>query len=124
MLFAGFFFFRLASALARDHDFDRGGGHLLADALLVQPAFEARPYVRVLFRHDRTLSQIAMIFFLDSVTLLDYIPRRLDSCARPPLRILKTIRYSVRCTTRAPPFCVRSRKRSRTALKKRGGRNP
>jgi hypothetical protein len=56
-LLGDLFLFHFVGELVRDHGLDRGGGDLLADALLVQPAFEARADVRILFRHDCTRSK-------------------------------------------------------------------
>jgi hypothetical protein len=50
---------------ARNHGLDCGRGDLLANSFLIQPAFETRPHVRVLFRHDCN----SLILFSPNVSL-------------------------------------------------------
>src|SRR5204862_1796210 len=48
------FFLHLGCKLARDHGLDRSSGNILAHTFLIEPALEARPYVRVFSHHDCT----------------------------------------------------------------------
>src|SRR5437764_1236078 len=73
-LFGDLFLLHFAGELARDHRLDRGGGNLLADSLLAQPAVEAGPYVRVFSRHDCT-SDPAVILDLDYLDYRVLLPR-------------------------------------------------
>jgi len=51
-----FFFFISLASWCGDHRLDRRGGDLLADTLLVEPAFEAGAYVRAFSRHTELRS--------------------------------------------------------------------